>query len=120
MNIGFDIDGVLSHPLGLKCMDWLLRQRGLCHHLMGLRILGRFLYRMRKIDKEMKALLNQFVEAGYGIIIVSYMPEQHRHEVERWLSLNSVPFDELRLPFEGEEELAFRIRATKGCDAYIY
>ena len=106
MIIATDIDGVLSHPMGLKCLDWLLRHRKLSHWLMDFPIpIGKVLYRMN---------------AGHAIIIISFVPIHHTKEVLRWLELNKIPFNELLLPLVGEEEIAFRARAIpESCDFYF-
>lgn len=121
MIIATDIDGVLSHPMGLKCLDWLLRHRKLSHWLMDFPIpIGKVLYRMRRVDKKMKALLVKMANAGHTIVIVSFVPIHHTKEVLRWLELNKIPFNELLLPLVGEEEIAFRARAIpESCDFYF-
>ena len=120
MIVATDVDGVLSHPMGLRCFDWVLRRRELCHRLMDFPVIGKFLYRMRQVNKEMKAFLVELHKAGHTIIVISFMPIRHIKEVTRWLELNQIPFDALHLPFDGEEEIAFRIRAIPdNCEIYF-
>lgn len=97
-----------------------MRQRKLANRLMRFSI-GKFIYKIRRPNKELRALLVQLDQAGHTITIISFMPEVYRQEVETWLVCHAIPFHTVLLPILGEDEISFRVRAIQetGCHIYV-
>jgi uncharacterized HAD superfamily protein len=120
LNIGFDVDGVIAKaPLGLhKFLRYY--QRGWNRLLLN--PLGIFLYRkLRKADKGIREAMGQLKSEGHQIIIISYIIERNKDQLERWLKENMVPFDKMVVAKEGESPLEFKVRAIieEKCDVYV-
>jgi hypothetical protein len=123
IRVGFDLDKVVS----LLRFAWI--QAILDHFnekffwwLQKFRFLQRFYNCFFRIaNSEIRAVMKELKERGFGVIVVSASNENYRQELEKWLSRKGFCLDKLYLKENPEEEcLGYKERVTTSfCQYYI-
>jgi hypothetical protein len=120
--MGFDCDGVVSLlPFHWKPTRLTRNKEKVFWWLQKFRFLQRFYNCFFRIaNPEIRAVMRELKEKGFGVIVISASNENYRQELERWLSRKGFCLDKLYLRQSFDEDcLTYKKRMASLCLYYL-